>query len=633
MQFPFRLPAGRVTRVLLACVLVLAAGVAFFDWNWLRAPLERHLSNKAAREVRFERLEVKIGFSLEPTITLRGVRIQNAPWAAARRFASAGEASFTVSLKSILQRRPVVSRLVLVDADVHMERLADGRRNWRLRHPEDRSPGKVRILALEAHRTQIRFTNHARELDLTIAATPVEERVEDGLSTRIRFTGTYAGTRFSGDAASGPVVSFRDSGVVFPLRGHIAWAKSRLTVDGFFADVFDPGPIDAAVRIEGATLAQLHPFIGIRPPPSRPFRFDAQLTHADRVYRFSRLRGTIGDSDVAGHATYDRSRERPRVDAELDSETARLADVSPLVGIRYPGSRARGGEKDSKGDGGGDAHDEAEAPRGQARVFPARALRTQRLRTIDARIAVHVTKLSAPGLSFLERVRTTAVLENGRLELKPLDIGLAGGRVAGSVVFDARPQTPIADAMLDLRGIRLERLVPSLSATARSAGAIAGEIRLAGEGRSIAALLGNASGSIFAKIHRGQISNLADAKLGLNGGKILSLLIRGDRDIALNCGAIAIDVRKGTGRSRVVLDTEQTHTLGAGTVDLRSERWDLLLTPEPRNPGLLTRRASVRAHGSFRTASAAIQERVELARGDDANGSSGHEGCPAAAVR
>ena len=54
MQFPFRLPAGRVTRVLLACVLVLAAGVAFFDWNWLRAPLERHLSNKAAREVRFE---------------------------------------------------------------------------------------------------------------------------------------------------------------------------------------------------------------------------------------------------------------------------------------------------------------------------------------------------------------------------------------------------------------------------------------------------------------------------------------------------------------------------------------------------------------------------------------------------
>src|SRR5688572_4463649 len=411
MQLPFHLPAGRATRVLLACALVLAAGVALFDWNWLRAPLERHLSNKAGREVRFERLEVNIGFSLEPSITLRGVHIQNAPWAAERPFASAGEASFTVSLKSILQRRPVVSRLVLVDADVHMERLADGRRNWRLRHPEDRSPGRVRVLTLEAHRTQIRFTHHALELDFTLTATPLEQPAQEGLATRVQFAGTYAGARFSGDAASGPVVSFRDSGVIFPLRGHIAWGKTRLTLDGFFADVFDPGPIDAAVRIEGETLAQLHPFLRVRPPPSRPFRFDAQLTHIDHVYRFSRLRGTIGGSDLAGEATYDRSRERPRVDAELESESARLRDVSPLVGIGYSGSRERGRGKESNGGGEGDSHDGIE-PQDNSRMLPARVLRTERLRTVDARIALHVKKLVAPGLSFLERVRTTAVLEN-----------------------------------------------------------------------------------------------------------------------------------------------------------------------------------------------------------------------------
>ena len=46
-----------------------------------------------------------------------------------------GAASFTFSLRGVWEGRPVISRLVLHDAEVSLERQADGLRNWRLRIP------------------------------------------------------------------------------------------------------------------------------------------------------------------------------------------------------------------------------------------------------------------------------------------------------------------------------------------------------------------------------------------------------------------------------------------------------------------------------------------------------------------
>ncbi len=57
----------------------------------------------------------------------------------------------------------------------------------------------------------------------------------------------------------------------------------------------------------------------------------------------------------------------------------------------------------------------------------------------------------------------------------------------------------------------------------------------------------------------GRISNLLDAMLGLNGGKVVWLKLTGDRDIALNCASAVIDFKNGIGKSReLILDTAQT---------------------------------------------------------------------------
>ena len=79
---PLRFPKfGRTADVLLGLLAVVAVVAALFDWNWLRHPLERYLVERSHREVRIGDLHVDVGFSLEPTVRLRDVYVENAPWA------------------------------------------------------------------------------------------------------------------------------------------------------------------------------------------------------------------------------------------------------------------------------------------------------------------------------------------------------------------------------------------------------------------------------------------------------------------------------------------------------------------------------------------------------------------------
>jgi len=141
-------------------------------------------------------------------------------------------------------------------------------------------------------------------------------------------------------------------------------------------------------------------------------------------------------------------------------------------------------------------------------------------------------------------------------------------------------------------------------------------LRASGRGKSFAAMAGSATGTLAAVVDGGSISNLVDAKLALNLGKVLGLRIRGDRPIPLHCAAAAFDFRNGIGKSQaLVLETAETHTDGTGVVDLRNETFELLLTPQPKKPGLFSLKSSIRVQGALNNASYKIDDRVPLKPG------------------
>ncbi len=575
---------GRKTSVLLGTLAALTLLVLLFDWNWVRPFVESYLSRASQRQVRIGDLHVDLGFTLQPTVRLRDVYIENAPWADKRVFAQAKEATFSFSLRSVWEGRPIIYRLILMDATVDLERQADGLRNWRLRRPEDRGPGRVRVQSLEPHRTTIRFVRRDIEFDITASASPASQSASAGpvaqtLPTRIDFEGHYRGRAFKGDVVSGAVLTFMDTHRAFSLRGHATSGQTRLEFDGDVADLFRPSKIDAQVHLKGVSLAHLHPFLRSTLPGSPAYEFRSRIRHTREGTSFAEVRGTIGRSDLAGELSVVRGQHRPMVRATLHSASARLTDFLPL---RPGAGTGKPGGKPSP------AHRQ-DAPQG---------FTGERLEALDARIEFEATRFNAAPLPLLEDVRLTADLADGVLNMKPFELRMAGGRIAGALSLDGRQEAPLAHARLDLQNLQLERLLESLDKESKGAGPLDGNIDLKGQGRSIAGFLATASGAISVSMQSGGISNLLDAKLGLNGGKMLRLLLTGDRAIGINAAKASFAFERGRGISdTIVLDTDQTHTQGSGVVDLRTRTVDLLLKPRPKKPGLLSLEKSIRIRG------------------------------------
>lgn len=586
---------GPGTRAVLAVVAVFVVAIVLFDWNWFRHPVELYLQHRSHREVRIGHLDVDVGFSLEPTVRLRDVYVQNAPWASNRPTAVIGAASFTFSLRSVWERRPVISHLVLHNADVTLERQADGLRNWRLRNPDDRGPGRIKVLRLEPHRVTLRLVRHDIALDVTAATRPDPTKgnavmADAAHPLTIVFEGKYGPAKFEGATATSEMITLIDTGSAFPIRARMTTGSTRLDFDGTIADLYRPSSIDGDLRVAGPTLAQIGPFFRTSLPASRPFEFRSVFRNGNGTTSFAKLQGRIGSTRLEGNVSFDPVKERPRIDAVLRSPMADLADFGFLT-------------EDAVGD-----EEKGRAPR---RAHPS--VGSDRLRSIDAHVAVAFAKVQAKDFPELESLRFTADIEDRVVVLQPLEVGIAGGRVQGRVRVDLRRQPVVVKAKADLDAVRIERLLGRHRLGSQVAGPLSGRLDLRSHGSSMAALIDSVSGTAEISMDEGTISNRLDAKLGLNGGKLLRLMFAGDRTIGIHDAKLAIDFQDGIGKSGTLrLDTDQTHTEGIGVIDLRTELVDILLQPQPKKPTILALRSAIRVHGALRRPEVSLVKRLDV---------------------
>jgi len=391
-----------------------------------------------------------------------------------------------------------------------------------------------------------------------------------------------------------------DTTEFFPLRGHMVSGKSRFDIDGRIADLFKPSTADAKVRLAGPSLSELGPVMPVALPDTRPYEVETRLRQTKDEYSFSGLRGKIGGTDFSGKVNFDRSGKRPMLNAELRIESADLSDLRALSGrAKAPGLATTTVEAGAADDAAGRTETK---PDKSGRIFPSGVINLEKLGALDAHVSVEAGKVTGSNLPTLENLRFRAELDNGLLVLKAIHIGLAGGNVAGWLTLDGQKQPPAVQAKLEFQGIRLENLLATLPNARFSSGSVAASLDLRGHGTSVATILGAASGTLALRMEGGRISNLLDAKLGLNAGKVLRLLVGGDQSIVINSADVAFDFDNGSGTSKnIFLDTAQTRVVGTGSISLRDETVDLLLTPDPKKPGFFSlRSSSIHVDGSFK---------------------------------
>lgn len=583
---------GRRTRLFLALGALLVVTVAAFDWNWFRYPLQQYLVHRSHRDVRVGHLDVDVGLSLEPTVHLRDVYVQNAPWGSERPTAVIGAVSFTFSLRSVWEARPVISRLVLHDAEVSLERQADGLRNWRLRRPDDRGPGRLKVLRLEPHGVIIHLARRDIDLDVTVSTGSrsggAEALVSDASHPlSIVFDGRYGMAKFAGAATTSREITLIETDEAFPIRAWMTSDKMRLDFVGTLADLYRPSSIDGDARLNGPSFAQIGPFFKATLPASRDFEIRGRFRSGGGTSSLAKLHGKIGGTAFDGNVDIDFAQDRPKVRATLHSSLAHADDFGFLMAdqrrLSTPPKASPEPRSSAQGPG------------------------------PDVHLSVTVEKLRSAAMPELESLRFTADLSDRVINVKPMDLGIGGGHVKGVAQVDLRPESPAVRATVDIEGVRVEQLLARLDFGAPVTGPLQGHFDLRGHGRSLAGLLGSVSGTVQISMDQGTISNRLDAKLGLNGGKLLRLMFTGDRAIGIRDAAVAVDFKNGVGQSTaLVFDTDQTRTEGVGVVDMRTRIVDILLHPEPKKTALLALRSAIRVHGDLRRPAVSLVRRSDV---------------------
>ena len=118
---------------------------------------------------------------------------------------------------------------------------------------------------------------------------------------------------------------------------------------------------------------------------------------------------------------------------------------------------------------------------------------------------------------------------------------------------------------------------------------------------SFASLASAASGTLNAELSHATISESLDAKLGLDGGRLLRTVFgaAGERT-PVTCSALDLRFASGRGRAhRLALETPRVALSGAGWIDLGGGTLDLVLTPRRKQSALLALDRALRVSGAL----------------------------------
>ncbi|WNH46152.1 MULTISPECIES: AsmA family protein [Xanthomonas] len=596
-SWPWRRNDGRLRRwpfVLGALVLLLLVIILIFDWNWFKAPVERAVQARTGRAFHIDgNLDVDLG----RIITVRGDRLRfaNASWSKQPQMASADRAELDIALWPLLRGRVRIPEIRLTKPDLLLETGPAGQPgNWAFGQSDD--GGRPVVLgALLVQQGHLRFQDPVGRTEIDIAVdSQVGQRRHGDAAPPIAVSGDgrWRGNPFTlkGNTASPLELSESDHPFRVDLRGSAG--STRAHMRGTLTNPFQLRVFDLQLQLAGTDMAHLYPLLGIAIPSTPPYQLDGRLQRDGDRWRYQDFRGRAGDSDLAGTVQIDTAGQRPFLRADLRSQRLDFDDLAGFVGAP---PRTGAGET-------ANAEQKAQAAKLATtdKVLPSTPYDLGKLRAMDADVRWKAQRINAPSLP-LDDMDAHLKLDDGVLLLQPLNFGVAGGDLRSDIRMDARKPTLFTRAQVSIRGVQLGKLFPDGKLAKEAAGAIGGEIALAGSGNSIAQMLGSADGSVAVGMGKGRISNLVMELAGLDIAESLKYLVTKDREIPVRCAFGDFGVQHGVMTSRgLAFDSTDTLLVGSGTIDLGQERLDLLLKAQPKDHSILALRSPLRVGGTFK---------------------------------
>jgi uncharacterized protein involved in outer membrane biogenesis len=554
-------------------VLILFVALALFftfGLHLLKGPITDGVTKATGRELIIEGDLRPVWSWVHPRIRAEGVRFANADWGKAPYLLNAEAIEATISILPLLRGRVVLPEVHLQGAELSLEQDQDGRKNWIMEkeaEPKEESRFFVKLLTIDEGRLhwEDAWREHSFEVDLST----------DESGVKFSGDGKYSGMPFKAAGHAGHVLSIRDQGTPFPVKGELKIGDTTAKLEGTITGLVGFKGLDLNFeQISGKTMADLYWIIGLAFPETSAYKVSGRLIRTDGMWRFEKFAGKVGESDLSGTFQVDTGKgKRPFMTADLTAKTLNLADLGPLVGTKEP---REGG------------------------VLPDMPFDSARWESVDADVRIKAGTIKRPEQLPLENLATRIQMRDSVLSLNPLQFGFAGGQLTGTVRLDGTKEPIAGDLKMRVKDLQLAKLFPTVKQAQDSKGNLDGLIELVGSGDSVGKLLGSANGKIGVYMDDGKISRFLMELVALDLWDVARVKLKGDEEIEIRCAIADFAVKDGMAQTNAfVFDTAVTNVTGSGSINLKTEEMDLTLKPQPKDSGLGSLRTPLHIKGTF----------------------------------
>ena len=600
--------------ILIAIILLLTVLISeLLGWPFLKKPLENLMENKLGRSVKIES-----PFKLN---LFGGLKLQaNGLWISAPEnfdvasLVDAKGVELKLRYKDLWNIEPgdayVIQSIKADQIEAHLTRRLDGKSTWQFNKDNDDPIRPFPIIqSLVIHNGNALVNDSLTKANLTVFFSTVEGDASIKPQSKVSVNGNFRERPLTSELITYGfllIASQTKSSKPVSSKGWLQYGKMKMKFDGSVYDLFGKQTIKGKITVNGPSLGDLGDLLSITLPRTTSFTINSSIEKNPERWLIDIASAHIGRSDLYGNFKYDTRPKKAMLQRTLKGKRLFLADLAPAFGV---------------------VEEESNKPR--AKVFPNQPLDFATYNRMNAAINIDIKYVDlgnvfrAPITPFKAAIN----LNKSKLSLAKINAKTAQGSIMGDIYIDAHnhkttnPQAeqfnnalkPNWNINLVVKGINLEKWLQVADDRKKKAkeksnrtpqsyvtGLLNGQVKLNGKGNSTTQLLGSLNGDLSFYIRNGDISHLVIEAAGLDIAQAAGLLIKGDKNIKMQCAVADFKANKGVMKSNVTLiDTEVTTLLLDGNVDMGEEKLKLRITAKPKNFSPFTVRSPIEITGTF----------------------------------
>ncbi|UYH51295.1 AsmA family protein [Candidatus Kirkpatrickella diaphorinae] len=583
-----------LTLYIFAAIIVFL--ILFARGDWFIPLVEKQASAALGRKVSIEHLHLRPWRTT--SLEVEGLRIAQPKAFEDRKadFASIKDIVVSFDVWRYLTGHGKELPLIKIDTPrADLASKADGTANYQFSDPSSESAPKdskpfdpsslPKIGDLIVSDGKINVALAKPKTDMEVAIATSKPRQDGDRDILINAQGRYDNAPITAQIKAGSLKDLTHESHPYPIEARVDNGPTRVDLKGVVKDPLHFKGTDLLLHFSGPDMALLYGLTGIPIPHTPPFDVKGQLAYSAEMIRFSNFAGRMGNSDIGGTIAVSPRDKPPYVDARLHSKNVDLADLGGFIGTK-PGK----------------AEDKAQAQRGK--FLPADPINIPKLNAVNAHLVYHGDHIQNKNTPF-DNINADVVIDHGAIDIKRLSYAIGSGELfLKGTLKPAGAKQFAANIAVDAKSLPLGKLLQGLGGK-DSEGRMGGHAKLSARGNSIASLLGNGDGGVSLVIDRGgEITALLPNLLGLKLGSALLSALGLPEKTYLKCFVADLPLNNGVLSTRAfLLQTDDTRTLGGGTINLRTEKLDYHVTTRSTSFSILSLPGKVNISGSLRAPS------------------------------